>query len=89
MSTVTIDPELYNEAIKYANNEKMSISGLFELAVRKLMDLHPMKANDTIPDSVEYRNALEYMDKLFAGEQNVSIPADEDGRDARAEKYVL
>ena len=89
MNSVTIDNNLYNEAILYAGRKKMSISGLFEFAVRNFMDLHPIKSTKSVLDSVEYKNALEAMDEIMADEQTVSVPIDEDGRDARSEKYML
>ena len=89
MNSVTIDNNLYNEAILYADRKKMSISGLFEFAVRNFMDLHPIKSTKSVLDSVEYKNALEAMDEIMADEQTVSVPTDEDGRDGRSEKYML
>ena len=89
MNSVTIDNNLYNEAILYADRKKMSISGLFEFAVRNFMDLHHIKSTKSVLDSVEYKNALEAMDEIMADEQTVSVPIDEDGRDARSEKYML
>ena len=89
MNSVTIDNNLYNEAILYADRKKMSISGLFEFAVRNFMDLHPIKSTKSVLDSVEYKNALEAMDEIMADEQTVSVPIDEDGRDVRSEKYML
>ena len=89
MNSVTIDNNLYNEAILYADRKKMSISGLFEFAVRNFMDLHPIKSTKSVLDSVEYKNALEAMDEIMAVDQTVSVPIDEDGRDARSEKYML
>ena len=89
MNSVTIDNNLYNEAILYADRKKMSISGLFEFAVRNFMDLDAIKSTKSVLDSVEYKNALEAMDEIMADEQTVSVPIDEDGRDARSEKYML
>ena len=53
------------------------------------MDSHPIKSNKSVLDSIEYKRALEAMDKIMADEQTVSVPIDEDGRDARTEKYIL
>ena len=53
------------------------------------MDLHPIKSKQSVLDSVEYKRALEAMDELMADEQTVSVPVDEDGRDARVAKYIL
>ena len=38
MNTITIDNNLYNEAILYAGKRRMSVAALFESAVRKFMD---------------------------------------------------
>ena len=89
MNTITIDNKLYNEAILYAGKKQMSVAGLFESAVRNFMDLHPIKSKQSVLDSVEYKRALEAMDELMADEQTVSVPVDEDGRDARIAKYIL
>ena len=89
MNTITIDNKLYNEAILYAGKKRMSVAGLFESAVRNFMDLHPIKSKQSVLDSVEYKRALEAMDELMADEQTVSVPVDEDGRDARIAKYIL
>ena len=35
------------------------------------------------------KKALEAMDAIMADEQTVSVPVDENGRDARIEKYIL
>ena len=83
MHTVTIDNHLYKEAILYASRKNISISGLFEYAVRNFMNLHPVKTKGSILDSIEYKKAL---DEITAGEQAVAVPADEDGRDARIEQ---
>ena len=73
MNTITIDNNLYSEAILYAEKKRMSIAGLFESAVRNFMDSHPIKSNKSVLDSIEYKRALEAMD-----EQTVSVPIDED-----------
>ena len=88
MNTITIDNKLYKEAMQYADNKRMSISGLFELAVRKFMEHNPVRTKESVLDSAEYKRALDYMDELMAGEQIVSVPSDEDGRGARTEKYM-
>lgn len=89
MNTITIDNNLYNEAMLYADKKRMSVSGLFEYAVRKYMESHPVKTKGSVFDSIEYKRALEAMDEILADEQTVSVPVDEDGRDARIEKYIL
>ena len=90
MNRNTIDKNLYSEAILYAEEKKrMSIAGLFESAVRNFMDSHPIKSKKSVLDSIEYKRALEAMDEIMADEQIVSVPIDEDGRDARTEKYIL
>ena len=89
MHTVTIDNHLYKEDILYASRKNISISGLFEYAVRNFMNLHPVKTKGSILDSIEYKKALEAMDEITAGEQAVAVPADEDGRDARIEQFSL
>ena len=80
MNTITIDNNLYSEAILYAEKKRMSIAGLFESAVRNFMDSHPIKSKKSVLDSIEYKRALEAMDEIMADEQTVSVPIDEDGR---------
>ena len=89
MNTITIDDNLYNEAILYAGKKRMSVAGLFESAVRNFMDSHPIKPRKSVLDSMEYKRALEAMDAIMADEQTVSVPVDENGRDARIEKLIL
>ena len=89
MNTITIDNNLYNEAILYAGKRRMSVAGLFETAVRNFMDSHPKKQKKSVLDSMEYKKALEALDAIMADEQTVSGPIDENGRDARIEKYIL
>ena len=89
MNTITIDNNLYSEAILYAEKKRMSIAGLFESAVRNFMDSHPIKSKKSVLDSIEYKRALEAMDEIMADEQTVSVPIDEDGRDAKTEKYII
>lgn len=38
-------------------------------------------------DKNAYQKALEYMDTLTAGDSDVIIPADENGREARSARY--
>lgn len=89
MNTIIIDNKLYNEAILYAGQKRMSVSGLFEYAVRQFMKLNPVKTKSSILASDEYKKALEAMDEIVADEQTFTVPLDEDGRDARVEKYML
>ena len=55
MNTITIDNKLYNEAMQYADNKRMSVSALFEYAVRKFMELNPIRTKDSVLDSAEYK----------------------------------
>ena len=86
--TITINNKLYNEAILYADQKRMSVSGLFEFAVRKFMEQHPVKTKNSVLNSAEYKKALQAMDEIMADEQTIDVPVDEDGRDVRVEKYM-
>ena len=91
MNTISINTSLYNDALNYASKKSMSISTLVELAVRHFISMRQPHFSDTMPkafDKNAYRKALEYMDTLTAGDSDVIIPADEDGREARVEKYL-
>lgn len=66
----------------------MSVSSLFEFAVRKLMDMKPTHQTNNVLESVKYKKALSFMDTIVADSYNIVVPADEDGREARSEKYM-
>lgn len=68
--------------------KKMSVSSLFEFAVRKLMDMKPAHQTQNVFESVKYEKALNFMDTIVADSYNIVVPADEDGREARSEKYM-
>lgn len=88
MNTITIDSQIYDEALQYASKKKMSVSSLFEFAVRKLMDMKPAHQTQNVFESVKYEKALNFMDTIVADSYNIVVPVDEDGREARSEKYM-
>lgn len=88
MSTITIDSRIYNEALQYASRKRMSVSNLFEVAVRKLMDMSPAHHTSNVYKSAEYEEALNFMDTIVSDSHTNSVPVDEDGREARIEKYM-
>ena len=88
MNTVTIDSQLYNEAVRYATKERMTLSGLFELAVRRLMYVDTPQTSSKVIDRKEFQKALDYMNLLMSEEDNLSVPADEDGKAERLKKYL-
>lgn len=65
----------------------MSVSDLFELAVRKLIDMKPVRQLVNVFEIAEYEDFLNFMDAITSDSGQVSVPADEDGCDARIEKY--
>lgn len=89
MNTISIDSRIYGEALSYATKKKMSVSDLFELAVRKLMDKSPVSNTSDVTESAKYAEALDLMEDIVSDSySNIHVPADEDGRDARVEKYL-
>lgn len=88
MNTISINPQLYDEALKYASSESMSVSTLFELAVRKFITVRQTKSPHRILDRTEYQKALDYMDALMSDTVHVDVPFGEDGREARTEKHL-
>lgn len=88
MNTITIDSKIYNEALRYASRKRMSVSSLFEIAVRKLIDMSPAHQTSNVFESIEYEKALNFMDTIVSDSQTISVPVDEDGREARIEKYM-
>jgi len=88
MNTITIDSQIYDEALQYASKKKMSVSHLFEVAVRKLLDMKPAHQTSNVFESLEYEKALNLMDTIVADSCKIVVPADEDGREARIEKHM-
>ena len=75
--------------MKVRYNERFLLSSHRNLDKKYNMESHPVKTKGSVFDSIEYKRALEAMDEILADEQTVSVPVDEDGRDARIEKYIL
>lgn len=90
MNTISIDSTLYNSTAQYAKQHKMTIEEVVESGLKLILTPFWAKQNKekSIWDTDEYRNALLYLDTLADG-SGKPIPENEDGRDARVEKYAL
>lgn len=89
MNTVTINSKLYNSTELYAKKHKMTIEEVVESGLRLLLNSFGTKQNKvkTIWETGEYKNASAYLDSLV-DDGGKPIPAGDDGRDARTEKYA-
>ena len=90
MNTITIDSALYKEAERFAAQNNMTMSSFLEYAVRKIMKA--MSADTPIKtyrDTLEYQQALEYMDSFVAADLAKPVPAEEKGIDALVEQKYL
>ena len=83
MNTLTIDQALYDGAALYARQNNMSVQKVIELGVKLLLD--NVHHSNTKTNDLE--EALKYVSTLSA-KGGRSVPVDENGRDARIEKYV-
>lgn len=90
MNTISIDSALYNSTEQYARQHKMTIEEVVESGLRLILNQFRTKQSKakSIWETDEYKNALAYLDTLADG-SGKPIPANEDGRDARTEKYAL
>ena len=85
MNTLTIDQALYDGAALYARQNNMSIQKVIELGVKLLLD--NVRHSNTKTNDMELEQALKYVSTLSAKGGRI-VPVDENGRDARIEKYV-
>lgn len=66
----------------------MTLSGLFELAVGRLMYVDSPRTSSKVIDQKKFQKALDYMDLLMSDGKNLPVPADEDGKEERLKKYL-
>ena len=85
MNTLTIDQAVYDGAALYARQNNMSIQKVIELGVKLL--LTNVRHSNTKANDMELEEALKYVSTLSA-KGGRTVPVDENGRDARIEKYV-
>ena len=86
MNTLTIDQAVYDGAALYARQNNMSIQKVIELGVKLLLD--NVRHSNTKTNDMELEQALKYVSTLSA-KGGRTVPMDENGRDARIEKYIL
>ena len=85
MNTITIDQGVYEGAASYARQNNISIQKVIEQGVRLLLaNVHAPKPQSA---DVELEEALRYVSTLSA-KGGRPVPSNEDGRDARIEKYI-
>ena len=85
MNTLTIDQAVYDGAALYARQNNMSVQKVIELGVKLL--LTNVRHSNTKANDMELEEALKYVSTLSA-KGGRTVPVDENGRDARIEKYV-
>ena len=85
MNTLTIDQAVYDGAALYARQNNMSVQKVIELGVKLLLD--NVRHSNTKTNDMELEQALKYVSTLSAKGGRI-VPVDENGRDARIEKYV-
>ena len=85
MNTLTIDQAVYDGAALYARQNNMSVQKVIELGVKLLLD--NVHHSNTKTNDIELEKALKYVSTLSA-KGGRSVPVDENGRDARIEKFV-
>ena len=86
MNTLTIDQAVYDGAALYARQNNMSIQKVIELGVKLLLD--NVRHSNTKANDMELEEALKFVSTLSA-KGGRTVPVDENGRDARIEKYIL
>lgn len=90
MNTISIDSSLYNSTEQYARQHHMNINQVVEEGLKLLLSqIRPKHEKaKSVWDTEEYKNAMAYLDTL-SDKSGKPVPDDEDGRDARTEKYAL
>ena len=85
MNTLTIDQAIYDGAALYARQNNMSIQKVIEQGVQLL--LANVRLSNTKRNEIDIEEALKYVSTLSA-KGGHPVPADEDGSDARTEKFL-
>jgi len=91
MNTISIDSNMYKGVSEYAQRYNMSIKEVVEHGIRLVLgtistNVTSMKKSKT--DKLSMEEAIEFV-KTLSATGGSPVPADEDGRDARIEKYLL
>ena len=86
MKTVAIDQTIYQGAELYALQNNISVQSIIEQGI--ILFLNKAQSPVKRIPHVSYKEALDFVSTLSAkgGQQ---VPSDEDGSDARTEKYLL
>ena len=85
MNTITIDPLVYEGAALYARQNNISIQKVIEQGVKLLLEKVRLAKPQNV--DIELEEALKYVSTLSA-KGGRPVPANEDGRDARIEKFM-
>ena len=85
MNTITIDPSVYEGAALYARQNNISIQKVIEQGVKLLLEKVRLAKPQNV--DIELEEALKYVSTLSA-KGGRPVPANEDGRDARIEKFM-
>ena len=86
MNTITIDQSVYEGAALYARQNNISIQKVIEQGVKLLLENVRLAKPQNV--DIELEKALKYVSTLSA-KGGRPVPANEDGRDARIEKFML
>ncbi len=93
MNTITIDSDMYKDAVEYARRYNMSVREVVEYGIQLVIGSISGKTANKRAEKVHepsLEEALGYMDSIVSdGFGKMPVPADDDGRDARTEKYML
>ncbi|MCH5311517.1 MAG: hypothetical protein J1E57_06140 [Prevotella sp.] len=90
MNTITIDSALYKEAERFAAQNNMTISSFLEYAVRKMIKVMPSDTTTkSYRNTLEYQQALDYMDSFVAEDLAETVPAEEKGIDILVEQKYM
>lgn len=85
MKTVTIDQNIYNGAASFAHENNISVESIIEQGI--MLFINRAQRSATHHPEVSDEEALEFVSSLSA-KGGRPVPADEDGRDSRIEKYL-
>lgn len=91
MNTISIDSDMYKGAAEYARRYNISIKEVVEHGIQLVIgtiNANVAKRKRAKTDKLSMKEAMEYVETLSASGGS-PVPADEDGREARIEKYML
>lgn len=85
MNTIKINADIYHEAKNYARLNNISIQDVIEKGMKTFFE--NMRASKPRHETIDMQKALQYVSTLSV-KGSATVPADEDGREARSSKYL-